>query len=254
MDIFNESFERLLAEMPGQEAEIPAKNMRIAADRGSIAADKVLVKGFGYTFSGTEYVKSPECPTVTEFELKENVLRINDILGECEFARALIFTKRFARRLRQRFEGIVFIVTLSLQGGDYLLGMCRYRPHEGQWYDIIGDIKSKEYPFGTMLGCVKLRMTQADDCFRITAYDEEGQPAAVPEDIFPADMRGELIMISPEESGSGREEAMYSYACCGEQGRSILAEEAVLLRRYAENLQYYVITEGSIYDKNSDME
>lgn len=252
MDIFNKAFESLLVQVPGQEAEIPDRDMRMAADRGSIAADRVTVKGFGYTLSGAEYVKSDKYPTVTAFELAENVLRINDILGDCELARALVFTKRFARRLRQRFEGIVFIVTLSVKDGGFLLGMCRYRPHEGEWYDIIGDIMSREYPFGTMLGCIKLRMVQSDNCLRIVAYDEEGQPAPVPGDIFPADMRGELIIISPEESASKMEEAMYSYACCGEPGRDILEKEAPLLRRYAENRGYYIINGGSVYDRGEN--
>lgn len=252
MDIFNKAFEKLLAEAPGQEAEISDRDMRMAADRGSIAADKVGVKGFGYTLSGAEYVKSEEYPTVTSFELAENVLRINGILGDCAFPQALVFTKRFARRLRQRFEGIVFIVTLSVCGGDFLLGFCRYRQHEGEWYDIIGDIMDREYPFGTMLGCVKLRIVRSDDCLRIAAYDEEGQSIPVPDDIFPADMRGDLSIVPPEKSISGKAEAVYSYACCGEPGRSIMEEEAVILRRYAENLQYYVISGSSAYDRGED--
>ena len=242
MDIFNEAFAALLADFDKESAKVDAKDMRHAADRGSIAADKVKVKGFGYTFTDTdeEFVKTEETPTVTDFEGKTNILRINDVIGECGFARALVFTRRFARRLHRRFDGIVFETALSVKEDGYFLTFARWRAYEGHFYGDEKAVTAMSYPFGAVLGCVKLKITQSDDCLKILAFDEEGNPCNVPENIFPANTRGELVTISPEESPSGRFEAKYSYACCGDIGREVMAEEYPEIVRFAENSGYVV--------------
>lgn len=240
MDIFNDSFAALMADFDSESEKADAKEMRNAADRGSIAADKVQVCGFGYTIGGGEFVKSGETPTVTDFEGKNNLFCINDRIGECGFARALVFTRRFARRLRQRFEGIVFDVALSVKEDKYFLSFARWRPYEGHFYGGEEDIRKMENPFGAVLGCVKLKFIRSDDCLKILAFDEEGQQMNIPEDIFPASTRGELVMIPPEESAGGKAEAKYSYACCGDMCREVMSEEIPELARFAENLGYHV--------------
>ncbi|MCM1579217.1 MAG: hypothetical protein NC078_10510 [Ruminococcus sp.] len=250
MDIFNDSFAALMKNYEWEAAKTDGKLMRRAADRGIIAADKVRVKGFGYTIEGAErdeFVKTDDVPTITAFEGKTNILRINDhIGGECTFALALIFTKRFAGRLRQRFDGVVFETSLSVKDEGYFLTFVRYRSYEGHFYGNETDVKALPYPFGIMLGCVKLKMTPSVDCLKVTAFDEEGNPCNVPENALPANVRGELIKLSPEESGSGKFEAMYSYACCGEQGREVMNEEIPEIKRFAENMGFEVIQPGKI--------
>lgn len=241
MDIFNDSFAALLADLDRQSGEIPAKDMRHAADRGSIAADKVSVKGFGYTLTGEEYEKSDETLTVSAFEGKTNVLRINSIIGKCEFARALTFARRFARRLRQRFEGIVFETALFARGGEYFLTFARFRAYEGHFYGSEEDIKASPEPYGAVLGCVKLKFIRSDGFIKILAFDEEGSPCDVPEDIFPSGTRGELIKIPPEETPSGKFQAKYSYDCCGDMGREVMNEEYHEIVRFAENSGYFVL-------------
>lgn len=90
--------------------------------------------GGAYTVFAKKPVISKFIHDLTEFEVSENEIRIQDHIGKCTAGEALFFISEFQKYIAKKFPDTTFVIDHYVDDlGYYGIRLHKYRPGEGYW-------------------------------------------------------------------------------------------------------------------------
>lgn len=117
------------------ECKEPSRQSRekIIKAVGSLCG-KIGENGGAYTIGAQKPVITKYTRDLTDFEVSENEIRVQDHIGDCDPGEAFFFISEFKNKIAEKFPEVTFVIDYYLDNiGYYGVRLHKYRPEEGYW-------------------------------------------------------------------------------------------------------------------------